>query len=215
MAAPSKTHPYVRLVVDYGGLAAFGLAYLLRLRFVAVSGGLGWSLAMGGHGARDVTAATWWLLIGSVISLAVGLVAERRLAPMPLVAGVLALAFGTLTVVFHDPRIIKLKPTATNLIFAGVLFGGLILKRNPLKALLGEALVLPDAVWRTLTVRYGFFFLAMAGLNEVIWRTQPDAVWVSFKVFGFTLLAVVFSIAQAPLMMKYMQEAEAAPPPVE
>ncbi len=214
MAAP-KSHPYIRAVVDYGGLAAFGLAYLLRLRFVAVSGGLGWSLAMGGHGPRDVTAATWWLLIGSVVSLAVGLAAERRLAPMPLVAGLLALAFGTLTVVFHDPRIIKLKPTATNLIFSGALFGGLILGKNPLKALLGEAVTLPDPIWRVLTIRYGIFFLAMAGLNEVIWRTQPDSVWVAFKVFGFTILAVIFSIAQAPLMMKHMQEPQTAAPPVE
>jgi hypothetical protein len=36
-AAPktSKTHGAIRMVVDYGGIAAFGLAYFLRLRFVA------------------------------------------------------------------------------------------------------------------------------------------------------------------------------------
>ncbi len=215
MAINSKAHPYIRAVVDYGGIAAFAAAFFLRLRFVAASNALGWSLAMGGHGPRDLTAATWWLVIGSAASLLVGLIVERRVAPLPLIAGGFALVFGTLTLVLHDPRIIKLKPTATNLVFAAALFGGLATRRNPLKWLLGDALALPDAVWRTLTIRYGLFFLSMAALNEVIWRTQSDAVWVSFKVFGFTLLAVLFSFTQVPLMMKYLHTHEPPPPPTE
>ena len=215
MPTNAKVHPYIRAIVDYGGIATFGLAFFLKLRFVAGAGGHGWALALGGHGPRDVTEATWWLVIGSAVSLLIGLIVERRVALMPLVAGGFALVFGTLTLVFHDPRIIKVKPTATNLIFAAALFGGLILKRNPLKALLGETLSLPDPVWRTLTLRYAIFFLAMAAVNELVWRTQPDAVWVSFKVFGFTLLAIIFSFTQVPLMMRYMHVSEPVPPPTE
>ncbi|HEY2659151.1 MAG TPA: inner membrane-spanning protein YciB [Caulobacteraceae bacterium] len=215
MTTQSKAHPYIRAVVDYGGIAAFAAAFFFRLRFVVASNALGWSLAMGGHGPRDLTAATWWLVIGSAVSLLIGLVLERRVAPLPLIAGGFALVFGTLTLVLHDPRIIKVKPTATNLVFAAALFGGLALRRNPLKWLLGDALALPDEAWRTLTIRYGMFFLSMAALNEVIWRTQSDAVWVSFKVFGFTVLAVLFSFTQVPLMMKYMHTHEPPPPPTE
>ncbi|HZC16899.1 MAG TPA: septation protein IspZ, partial [Caulobacteraceae bacterium] len=131
-ARTSQTHKAIRLVVDYGGLAAFGVAYFLRLRFVAASGPIGWTLAMGGHGPRDLTAATWWLMGGSVVSLLVGLITERRLAPMPLIAGGFALVFGGLTLFFHDPRFIKIKPTVVNVIFGSGLLIGFRFGRNPL-----------------------------------------------------------------------------------
>ncbi len=209
-----KTHPYIRALVDYGGLAAFVAAYFLRLRFES-GGALGFSLAIGGHGARDLTGATWWLVGGSALSLLLGLIAERRIAPMPLIAGGFALVFGGLTLAFHDPRFLKVKPTATNLVFATALFGGQMLGRNPLKWMLGEAIALPDEAWRILTVRYALFFLSMAGLNEIIWRTQPDAVWVVFRMPGLWLLAVVFSLTQTPLMMKYLHTHQPPPPPTE
>ncbi len=177
-----RSHAAVRAIVDYGGLAVFVAAFFLRLRFVATTGGLGWTIAMGGHGPRDITAATIWLVIGSAVALLVGLIAERRLAPMPLIAGAFALVFGALTLGFHDPRFIKIKPTAVNLIFGVVLLAGVALRKNPLKWLLGEALVLPEEAWRKLTVRYALYFLAMAVLNEVVWRTQSDAVWVLFRM---------------------------------
>jgi intracellular septation protein len=215
MAINPKLHPYVRAVVDYGGLAAFILAYFLRLRLVSGGPLLGWSLAIGGHGPRDLVAATWWLVGGSAVSLLVGLVAERRIAPMPLIAGGFALVFGGLTLFFHDPRFLKIKPTATNLVFAAALFGGQMLGRNPLKWMLGEAIALPEEAWRTLTLRYGCFFLSMAALNEVIWRTQPDAVWVVFRMPGLWILAVLFSLTQTPLMMKYLHTHQPPPSPSE
>lgn len=215
MAETQKTHGLVRAVVDYGGLVAFAAAYFLRLRFVAGGGPFGYALAMGGHGPRDLTAATWWLVGGSLVALAVGLVAERRLAPMPLIAGAFALVFGGLTLALHDPRFVKIKPTAVNLVFGVALLGGLALNRNPLKWLLGEALTLPDEAWRTLTFRYAIYFLGMAALNEIVWRTQPDAVWVLFRVPGLWICVVLFSISQTPLMMRYMKTGEAPPPPAD
>jgi intracellular septation protein len=214
MTINPKTHPYVRAVVDYGGLAAFLAAYFLKLRLVP-GGALGWSLAMGGHVKPDLVAATWWLVGGSAVALLLGLVAERRIAPMPLIAGGFALVFGGLTLFFHDPRFIKFKPTATNLVFAAALFGGQMAGRNPLKWMLGEAIALPDEAWRTLTLRYAAFFLCMAGLNEVIWRTQPDATWVLFRMPGLWILAVLFSLTQTPLMMKYLHTHQPPPPPTE
>jgi intracellular septation protein len=215
MAPPRKAHPYVRAIVDYGGLFAFFVAFYTRPRFIGVTGGIGWTLAIGGHGPRDLTAATWWLVIGSAVSLLIGLIVERRVALMPLVAGGLAMFFGGLTLIFHDPRIIMFKPTAVNLLFAAALFGGLALKRNPLKALLGEALTMPEQAWRTLTFRYGLFFVAMAAANEVIRRTQSQVFWLNFHSFGFTALAILFSFTQVPLMMKYMRAPEAPDAPVE
>jgi intracellular septation protein len=213
--AARKASPVVRAVVDYGGLAAFMTAYFLRLRFVAGAGPIGWSLAVGGHGPRDLTAATAWLVIGSTTALATGLIAERRIALMPLITGGLALVFGGLTLAFHDPRFIKVKPTITNLLLGGGLLGGMILRKNPLKLMIGEALPLPDIAWRTLTLRYGLFFLAMAILNEIVWRTQADSIWVQFHTYGTMGLAVLFSLTQVPLMAKYIKDPAPPPPPTD
>lgn len=214
-AKASRKHGWVRLVVDYGGMALFFIAFVTKLRWVPASGGLGWTVAVGGHAPADVTAATVWLMIGSAAALTIGLLVERRLAPMPLIAGGLALVFGGLTLVFHDPRIIKMKFSIVNALFGGVLIGGLVLGKNPLKRLLGEQLDLPDAAWRQLSLRYALYFLAMAALNEAIWRTQSDKVWVLFRGPGEFGCVVLFSLSQIPFMMKYLKSSEPPPPPTD
>ena len=186
---------WVTWFVDYFALAAFLAGYF-------VSG-------------RNLQQATWALVIGSAVALAVGVAVERRLAAFPAIAGGAALLFGGLTLVFHDARFLKIKPTVMNLVFAAVMFGGLILRKHPLKLLLGEAIEMPDQAWRKLTLRYGIFFTALAALNEVVWRTQSEATWVWFRFPGLMVLTLVFSLSQAPLLMKYMKAAELPPPPTE
>ena len=128
---------------------------------------------------------------------------------------VLALVFGLLTLVFHDPRFIYVKPTVTSLAFGLLLLGGLATGRNFLKMLLGSSLPLPDEGWRRLTLRYGVFFLVMAGVNEAIWRTQTEGVWLAFRFPGSSLIHVAFGLAQAPLILRYAKSEETPPPPVE
>lgn len=187
-----KAHRWVRGGVDYGPLLAF----------VAVN-----------FATHDLIKATGALVAASAIALVVGFTVERRIAWMPLVAGGAALVFGGLTLIFHDEIFVKLKPTVMNTGFGVILLGGLVLKKNPLKALLGEALHMPEEAWRTLTLRYGIFFLAMAGLNEAVWRTQPNDVWVLFRFPGLMVLALLFSFTQAPLMMKYARTDRTPPSP--
>jgi intracellular septation protein len=191
---PRKTHKWVRAVVDYGGLAAFLGAYVVT---------------------RDLMSATWGLLAGSLAGVALALIYERRIAPMPATAAAAAVVFGGLTLIFHDPVFIKIKATVINLAFAAFLLGGLALKRLPLKALLGEAWPMPDEGWRTLSLRYGLYFLAVAGINEIVWRTQPEAVWVAFRFPGLQLMALAFSLTQIPLMMRYAKTREPPPPPID
>ncbi len=179
-----KTRTLIRSGVDYAGPLAFLVGYLIT---------------------HNMLSATWALVGASAIALAVGYGVERRIAPMPLFAGLAALIFGGLTLYFHDPRFVKIKPTAINTILGLTMLGGLALKRNPLKALMGEALKLPDAAWRTLTLRYGLFFLCVAVLNEAIWRTQPESIWIWFRMPGLQILSLVFSLTQLPLMMKHIQ----------
>ena len=88
--------------------------------------------------------------------------------------------------------------------FAAALLGGVALRKNPLKLLLGDSLKMADAAWRTLTIRYGLYFVFIALANEVVWRTQSDEVWVGFRI-AVLPLAIVFSLAQVPFMMKNLQ----------
>jgi intracellular septation protein len=186
---------WVTWFVDYFALAAFLTGYFAS------------------H--RNLQQATWALVAGSALALAVGFVVERRLAVFPAIAGGAALVFGGLTLFFHDPRFLKVKPTVMNLVFAAVMFGGLALRKHPLKLLLGEAFEMPDEAWRALTLRYGVFFAALALLNEFVWRTQSDSVWVLFRFPGLMVLTVIFSFTQAPFLMKYLKGAELPPPPPE
>lgn len=193
-----KPNEIVRAVVDYGGLLVFVATY-----FVA-------KLVLKEPPNPALLTATWGLVGGSAAALALGYIAERRIAPLPLFAGVVALIFGGLTLVFHDPRFVKIKPTAINLVLGAVMLGGAAMGKNPLKALFSGALNLSPQAWRRLTVRYGIFFLAMAGLNEAVWRTQPDSVWILFRFPGLQVLALLFALTQVPMMMKDMKAMEAA-----
>jgi len=189
----NNVRKWIRYAVDYAAVVVFAVVYFLS-----------------GHDFMKATAA---IVITSVAALIVGWLVERRLAWLPLFVGGMAAIFGGLTLVFHDTRILKVKPTVINLILAGVLFGGLLLKRNPLKLLLGEALTLPDDVWRKLTVRFGLLYVFLAIANLVIWRTQSEATWVLFKTFGLEVMTVLFAMTQVPLLMKYMEASDLPPPP--
>jgi intracellular septation protein len=197
--AKTKTsHGAIRAIVDYGGLAAWLGAFLVYWR------------VLGMDRSDALLQATWWLVGGSAVSLLVGWIAERRIAPIPLFAGLVALVFGSMALVFHDARFIKVKPTVTNLCFGLLMLGGVAMGKNPLKALFSGSLNLSPPAWRKLTIRYGVFFLLMAVLNEVVWRTQPDQVWVFFKFPGMEVLILLFAATQVPMMMKDMKAMEAA-----
>jgi intracellular septation protein len=186
---------FVTGFVDYGWPIGFVIAYFIT---------------------RDTVQATWGMVAGAALALIVGYVVEKRIAPMPLVAGLIAVLFGCLTLFFHDDRFIKIKPTVTSVAFGLFLIGGMVLRKNPLKILLGKAFQMPDEGWRKLSWRYGVFFLCVAALNEFIWRTQPDATWVLFRFPGLSIIHVLFGFSQVPLMMKYAKVDEIPPvPPIE
>ena len=184
MASTGSTRgpSWLRPVVDYGPLAAFFVVYWLA----------------------GLTAATVAIMVATAVALALAYGFERRLAPMPLVTAAIVGIFGGLTLWLHDDTFIKMKPTIVQLIFAAVLFGGLLVKRPLLKPLLGAAWSLDDAGWNKLTLRFALFFLAMAALNEAVWRTQSTDFWVTFKVFGIMALTFVFVASQVFFMRAHM-----------
>ncbi len=153
--------------------------------------------------AVGIYAATGAFMIATLIALAVAWLKYRKLPVMPLVTGVVVLIFGGLTIYLHDETFIKLKPTIVYLMFAGLLFAGLMFERHFLAFLFGPALSLTDEGWRKLTVRWVAFFVVMAIVNEAVWRNVSTDAWVSFKLFGFLPLTFVFAMAQVPLLQRY------------
>ncbi len=188
-APTSKPTPWVRMAIDYAGPAAFMVGFVLT---------------------HKILMGTWALVIVSGLALVVGFVIERRVAPSPLIWGLAALVFGVLTIVFKDERIIKMKTTFIDAALGAFMLGGWALGKSPIKLLMGQSIALTAIGWRRLTLRFGLFFLVMGAANEIIWRTQPDAVWVAFRFPGLLILSLLFSATQIPGMMKDAQAAEAA-----
>ena len=129
---------------------------------------------------------------------------------MPLVTAILVVVFGGLTFYFQDPSFIKMKPTILYSCFGLALLGGMLFDRPLLPIVLDNAMTLTETGWRLLTVRWGVFFLVLAVLNEVIWRTQSNDHWVLFKFPGTVILIFLFTFSQVPLIMKHEIRGDAA-----
>ena len=150
-----------------------------------------------------IIVATKIFVITTVIALVVSYLHLKKISAPLLITSFLVLIFGGLTIFFKDPTFIKLKPTIVYLLFSSFLFLGLILKKNFLKIYLSNLIKLNNIGWDILTKRWSLFFLAMGILNEIIWRNFSTDFWVSFKVFGFLPLTIIFMMLQNGLMKKY------------
>ncbi len=194
-----KGAAWVRTAIDYGAPVAFGVAFFAT--------------------GRNFQTATWVLVAASALALILGYVVERRVALLPLFSGVMALIFGTLGLVFHSDVFVKVKVTVVNGALAAFMIGGTLMGRAPLKALMGEAVHLPDAAWRTLTLRYGAYFTVAAIANQVVIAftdrmpaVEGNDLWVKFRI-ALLPLALLFSLSQVPFMMKHIAKGEEAKTP--
>lgn len=154
--------------------------------------------------ARD---AIFWGTGAFMVATVVALVASRalwgRLPVMPLVSGVLVMVFGALTLYLKNEVFIMVKPTILYTLFAVVLFVGLARGTPLLKYAFGSTIDLTPTGWRLLTIRWAVFFVVLAVLNELVWRTQTAEFWIRFKLLGFLPLTIIFAIAQTGLMKRH------------
>lgn len=168
--------------IDYGPIAVFFLVYA----------------------EWDLFPATAAMLVATVVVLALSLALTRHVPTMALFTSAMVLVFGGLTLWLNDETYLKLQSTLISAIFSLALFGALALQRPLLRGLFGAALPVSDAGWRLLTLRCALFFAALAGLNEIIVRTQSTEIWVEFNVFGSTALGLAFALAQWPLIKRHL-----------
>ena len=177
-------HPLFKLATELGPLMIFFIANAKFNLFVA----------------------TGAFMVAIVAAMIASYVVTRHVPLMAMVTGVVVLVFGTLTLVLHDETFIKMKPTIVYSLFAGVLGGGLLFGRSFIAIMFDQMFNLTAQGWRILTFRWAIFFLAMAILNEIIWRTQTTDFWVAFKAFGVIPLTMGFAITQMPLIKRYHLE---------
>ena len=147
--------------------------------------------------------ATAAVMVAALTALGIGYALERRLLPMPLFTALLVLIFGGLTLYLKNEMFIKIKVTILYSFFGAILLGGLAFKRLFIKFVFAQAFNLDEPGWRQLTWRWGLFFLALAVLNEAVWRNASTDTWVDFKAWGIIPLIFLFALAQTPFVMKH------------
>lgn len=152
--------------------------------------------------------ATGIFMVAALTSVALGWHFEKKLSPIPVLTAILVLVAGGLTLYLRNDVFIKMKPTGLYIIFGITLLGGLRFNRLFIKYVFGEAFDLTEKGWRGLTLRWGLFFLALAAINEAVWRNTSTATWVSFKVWGITGLIFLFALAQTRFLLKHNADPE-------
>jgi len=176
--------PIIKLATDFGPLLIFFVIYF--------------------NNENDLKVAIPPFIIATLISLIVIYFLEKRIPMVPLTGGILITLFGGLTLYFDNKIFFYMKPTIINLLFAMVLFFGKFFTKKPLlKIFFQNAFNLEDEGWKKLNSRWISFFIFVAVLNEIVWRTQSEAFWVNFKVWGLLPISFIFAASQFPLINKY------------
>ncbi len=151
-----------------------------------------------------MTEAILPLIIATIVATGILYFVEKKIPKVPIISAVIVSLFGGLTLYFDNKIFFYMKPTIVNLLFAFVLFfGSFFLKKNLLKSLLESSIQLEEKGWELLNKRWMIFFIFLAFLNEIVWRTQTEDLWVKFKVFGIIPITFIFMIFQINLIKKY------------
>ena len=144
------------------------------------------------------------LIISTIIAVGAIYFLEKKIPYIPLVGGIIISLFGGLTLYFNNPVFLYMKPTIINVIFAAALIAGKVFfNKDFLKFFFKTAFQLDELGWSKLNFRWAYFFIFLAILNELVWRTQPETTWVNFKVWGILPLTFIFTALQLPLINKH------------
>ena len=175
------------MLLDYGPLIVFFVAYKLA-----------------GSGLQGSLVATLAFMVAVIISIIVGLVVVKRVSPMVWISTVLILGFGAITLYLRDPKFIQMKPTFIYVGFAALLGGGLLRGKALLKWLFGPVFPgLTEEGWMKLSRNWAFFFLALAIANEIMRQMLTFDTWLTVKVWGVTVVSILFAIANMPMLLKH------------
>ena len=174
------------------------------LKFVADFGPLLIFFTIYYKSGNNLSVAIPPLIIATIIAVIVVYFIEKKIPYVPLIGGVIISLFGGLTLYFDNPVFLYMKPTIINIIFSAVLIvGKIFFNKNFLKFFFKTAFQLDEFGWDKLNFRWAYFFIFLAFLNEIVWRTQPETTWVNFKVWGMLPLTFIFTAFQLPMINKH------------
>ncbi len=194
--AEKKLNPWLKLTLEMGPLVLF---FLANARGKQAAAAFPVIANLGG----PIFFATAVFIVAVLLALAVSYALTRKLPLMPLVTAIVVVVFGGLTLWLKDDTFIKVKPTIIYVLFGGTLIGGLAFGKSFLGYVFDTVFQLTDEGWRKLTFRWGLFFLGLAVLNEIVWRSVSTDTWVTFKVFAILPITFVFTLTQMPLINRY------------
>lgn len=199
-AQPNAPGAGARLLIDLGPLVVFFATNF----FAPVPDSL------------KIFVATGAFMIAMMIAMLVSQIKYRHISPLLWFSGLMVVVLGGLTIWLHNETFIKIKPTIYYVIVAALLIFGMATGRNLLKMVLSTAYPgLSERGWQLLTRNWAGYFLAMALLNEIVWRTQSTDFWVGFKLWFFLPATFVFAAANVPMLMRHglaLDEAKEEPP---
>ena len=152
---------------------------------------------------KDLYLSITAVIIATLISLVALYIKERKISTMMLVSTVILVVFGGLSIFLKNDIFFKMKPTIINALFAIILIGSTFLNKPVLKLLLNSSMKLTDQGWSLMNKLWSGFFIFLALLNEIVWRTQTTDVWVNFKVFGIMGITIIFTIVQIPFLKRH------------
>ena len=175
---------FIKFIADFGPLLIFFTIYY--------------------KSGNNLSVAIPPLIIATIIAVVAIYFLEKKIPYIPLVGGVIISLFGGLTLYFNNPVFLYMKPTIINIIFAiTFIVGKTLFNKNFLKFFFKTAFQLDEFGWDKLNNRWAYFFIFLAILNEIVWRTQPEATWVNFKVWGILPLTFIFTALQLPMINKH------------
>ena len=187
MTEPAQKGSSWTLLLDYGPLLVFFIAY-----------------KMAGSGLQGSLVATLAFMVAVIVSIAVGLAVLKRVSPMVWVSTVLILGFGGITLYLRDPKFIQMKPTVIYVGFAILLGAGLLRGKPLLKWLFGPVFPgLTHEGWMKLSRNWALFFLSLAAANEVMRAYLSFDTWLTLKVWGVTVVSLVFAAANVPMLLRH------------
>lgn len=182
-----KPNPMVKILLELGPLIVFFTAFKFGGIFVAT-------------GAFMVAMAT---------AMAISWHKDRHIPMMQKVTFVIVMVMGSLTLYLENATFVYMKPTIINGLFATILTVGLLRGRSYLKLVMEAGFPpMTDKGWMVMTRNWAIFFASMALVNEFVWRSYSEDIWVNFKTFGFLPMTLVFAFAQTPIIMKYQIKEE-------
>jgi intracellular septation protein len=169
-------------------------------------------LFFGAYKFYDIYIGTAVLMAATMLQMALIYSIDRKLTAMHKITLALVLIFGTLTLVLHDDRFIKWKPTVLYAAMAiGLAIAVWILKKNFLKMMLGSQLSLPEPVWMRLNMIWVVYCLFMALINAYVAAYYSTEAWVNFKLWGYAF-PLIFIVGQGFYISRYLSIDESKTP---